>query len=196
MSPKTGKPRKFRTAGTQRTKRARRVSSAPRSLLSLFPEYRKRAYQKKVKEQRKSFIAELTEAYSHKGLVLYLGAGVSRSVGLPGWAELIRSLTVTMMTRKVHSAMNAIGGLSEDKYWKSIQSIQRDVESGTDADRPILMMARSIKDRVGRRSTPSSISHSLSIGPLKNVFPRCAEISRFEFRVFAFSEAASKLTAP
>ena len=128
--------------------------------MSLFPEYRKRAYLARVNDQRKTFVGELTEAYLHKGLVLYLGAGVSRSIGLPGWAELIRSLTVTMMTRKVRSAINAVGGFADETYWQVLQSIQRDVERGTDSDRPVLMMARSIKDELGEL-LPEILSRTL-----------------------------------
>lgn len=135
-----------------RSKRSRAVSAAARpSLLQLFPEYRKKRFRARVEEQRKRFIDELREAYLHRGLVLYLGAGVSRSVRLPGWAELIRSLTVTMMSRRVRTAIDALEELSDEQRWEAIGAIQQDVERGADYDKPILMMARAIKDELGDR---------------------------------------------
>jgi hypothetical protein len=130
-------------------KRKDRRPAALPSLSSLFPDFRKGAYVKKATQQRHDLTAELQEAYRHRGLVLYLGAGVSRSVGLPGWTDLVRSLTVTMMTRKVQTAIDALGQPYGERYWRAVQDIQRQVEDETEADRPILMMTRSIKDELG-----------------------------------------------
>jgi hypothetical protein len=43
--------------------------------------------------------------------VLYLGAGVSCSIGLPTWWTLIQSLTITMMTEQVDSALVRSGAI-------------------------------------------------------------------------------------
>lgn len=116
------------------------------NLLTLFPDYRKKAFLGKSTQETNQYVQELSEAYLHKGLVLYLGAGVSISIGLPSWLELIRSLTVMMMTRKVRSAIDSTKGLSEEKYWDAIRKIQQSFEKEADLERPTLVMARAIKD--------------------------------------------------
>ena len=130
------------------SKASRRVKPSP-SLLSLFPEYRRKAYLANVAAQQEDYISELAEAYRHKGLVLYLGAGVSRSVGLPNWSELVRSLTVAMMTRKVKTAIETFKDVPSEKYWEVLREIQKDVEQETDPGKPILVMARALKDELG-----------------------------------------------
>jgi hypothetical protein len=107
-------------------------------------------YATAVFKRQDGFVRELRDAYLHKGLVLYLGAGVSRSLGLPNWSELIRALTVAMMSRKVQSAIATARVASGAKFWQALQTIQAEVERGATADRPILMMARSIKDAFGK----------------------------------------------
>jgi len=54
-----------------------------------------------------------------------------------------------MMTRKVQTAIETFKGLSYDKYWETLREIQSDVEQGTDPSKPILVMARAIKDELG-----------------------------------------------
>jgi hypothetical protein len=160
MKPTAG-GRKYKKSGTATEKRRpRKQSGATPSLSSLFPAFRKAAYIRSVRTQRETLTTELREAYHHAGLVLYLGAGVSRSVGLPGWSDLIRSLTVTMMTRKVQTAINALGEPYNERYWSAVQGIQRQVEKETESDRPILMMARSIKDELGE-SLPMILTRTL-----------------------------------
>jgi len=151
----TAKPKSRASASKVASKK---TSSSPPSLLSLFPDYRKQAYLAKVAENRLQLVKELREAYLHRGLVLYLGAGVSRSIGLPSWPELIRSLTITMMSRKVTSAIDALEGLSENKRLQAILAIQEDVINEADYDKPILMMARALKDEFGE-----SLAHRLSV---------------------------------
>jgi hypothetical protein len=141
-------------------KQSRKTTTPSPSLLTLFPEYRKKEYTTRVAENRVKFIRELKQAYLHRGLVLYLGAGVSRSIGLPTWPELIRSLTVTMMTRKVESAIDTLGGLTEEKRFQAILAIQENVQNEADYDKPILMMARAIKDEFGDKLS-SQLARSL-----------------------------------
>src|SRR5215472_11024622 len=130
---------------------APKAKARPRSitLISLFPDYQRQKYTEKLKSERETFIGELREAYLHRGLALYLGAGISRSVGFPSWAELIRSLTITMMTRKVIAAIEGLSQLHGEDYWDRTQSIYADVRKFADYDKPILMMARAIKDQFG-----------------------------------------------
>lgn len=124
-------------------------SKKPLNLISIFPDYRIAPYRTRLEAQREEFLTELRGAYRHRGLALYLGAGVSRSVNLPSWPELIRSLTVTMMTRKVNTAVNALAELKGEEFWKRTGTIYEDVAQLADYDKPILMMARSIKDQFG-----------------------------------------------
>ncbi len=152
---KTAKSRGTKKTATKGSRKSRSVS-----LPSLFPEYRKEEYAARVSKENEKFRSELREAYFHKGLVLYIGAGVSRSVGLPNWPELIRSLTVTMMTQKVKSAIEAVGDIRDEKYWDIIHKIQEDVENTADYEKPILMMARAIKDVMGD-NLPHAIARTL-----------------------------------
>src|SRR2546430_1980731 len=92
-----------------RIPRKGKASSA--SLLTLFPDFRVRKFRQNARARRTSFVEELRDVYLHRGLVLYIGAGVSLSLGLPSWAELIRSLGVTMMSRRVESAIDTLGKL-------------------------------------------------------------------------------------
>jgi hypothetical protein len=137
------------TPKAPKARKKRRSAGLPVTLFRLFPEYRKTEYLKRVADQREEALGQLRESYMHQGLVLYLGAGVSRSLGVPNWSELIRSLTVGMMTRKVRSAIDALGGLTEKKQWEAVLTIQEELERQEDYDKPILMMARAIKDELG-----------------------------------------------
>jgi hypothetical protein len=143
------KVRKKKTSAKAPVRRSTRSQSV--SLVTLFPEYRKKAYFGGVSAQNEAYKEELREAYLHKGLIVYVGAGVSRSVGLPSWAELIHSLTVAMMTQKVESAMGTLGDIVKEKYWEAFLKIRKDFEKSADIDKPILMMARAIKDEIGGR---------------------------------------------
>jgi SIR2-like domain len=146
---------------SHRAAKRRPTKTTRLDLLTLFPTYRKSSYKRQVEQLKCEYMEELREAYLHVGLVLYVGAGVSRSLGLPSWSELIRSLTLTMMTRKVQSAFTAIGKLRPEKYWQEIVKIQEDVEKGTDYDKPMLMMARAIKDEL-KDELPIAIIRTLA----------------------------------
>ncbi|MBI5361311.1 MAG: SIR2 family protein [Planctomycetes bacterium] len=139
----------------------RRKPSAVSDLLALFPTYRKRDFQRQINELRTDYMKELREAYLHVGLALYVGAGVSRSIGLPSWPELIRALTLTMMTKKVKPAFAKFGKLKEEKYWQAIAMIQEAVKKNVDYDKPMLMMARAIKDEL-KEDLPFAIIRTLS----------------------------------
>ena len=133
----------------KRTKSAAARRPKSPSLLTLFPDCLKKAYTAKDAENVEPVIRDLRECYLHRGLVLYLGSGVSRSVGLPNWQELVRSLTVTMMSQKVTNAFGALGKPEDEKFWSTLSAIHEDVEKGADYGKPILMMARAIKDELG-----------------------------------------------
>jgi len=72
--------------------------------------------------------------------------------GVPGWSELIRSLTVNMMTRKVSTAMELWAISMMRKRWKTIAAMQEMARREPISDKPILMMARTIKGRVAEIS--------------------------------------------
>jgi hypothetical protein len=117
------------------------------SLLDLFPGHRKAAYIKRASEVLAKSLSELARAYRHRGLVLYIGAGVPRSAGLPGWADLVRALTVRMMTRKVETAISALGELQDEARWQLFDELYEDLQVNQPSDKPILMLARSLKDQ-------------------------------------------------
>lgn len=143
---------------TQR-KRTTAKSAREPDLLEVFAGYRKAPYAEKAGKLREASLDALRDAYLHKGLVLYVGAGASQSVGLPNWSELIRSLTVLMMRRRVEDAMSGLEPDS-DAYWEALHAMQMEVEKGTGSNKPILMMARAIKDELGS-GLPSLVARTL-----------------------------------
>jgi SIR2-like domain len=136
----------------------RRVAQA--SLQSLFPDFRLRKFRESSLQRRDANIRELHEAYLHRGLVLYVGAGVSLSLGLPSWPELIRALSVTMMSRRVETAIDTLKDLPEEQKWERLSTLQVQVEKRADSDKPILLMARAVKDEL-RERLPSAIARTL-----------------------------------
>ena len=133
-------------ASTRRRGRKPTGGKTP-SLLDLFPGHRKAAYFKRASEVLSKSLRELARAYQHRGLVLYIGAGVPRSAGLPGWADLVRALTVRMMTRKVESAISALGELRDEARWQLFDELYEDLQVNQPVEKPILMLARSLKDQ-------------------------------------------------
>lgn len=134
---------------TPQKKTARKSkSSSATNLRTLFPELRKSAYASKDADRQKSLLNDLRGAYQHKGLVVYVGAGVSRSMGLPSWPELTRTLTVRMMTRRVQTAISSLEGLSDEQRWRFLETVSQELDSQEIEEKPILMVARSIKDQM------------------------------------------------
>lgn len=122
---------------------------SPVKLEDLFPDYVPKAFARKVRQERQRWITELQRAYLSEGLVLYLGAGVSMSIGLPSWNELIHALTVTMMSRKVNSAARALEELQAEGRAATLSALLEEAKQRRDTQKPILMMARAIKDEMG-----------------------------------------------
>ena len=119
------------------------------SLNERFPNYTREAFTRKVAEERQQWITELQNTCLSRGLVLYLGAGVSMSVGLPSWNELIRLLTVTMMSPNIYSAARTLEGLRDESRIEAVNALLEGVKQGRNPQKPILMMARAIKDEPG-----------------------------------------------
>lgn len=125
-----------------------------------FPPALKEAWKEEATREQRDNIRSAREAYIRRGLVLYLGAGVSCSVGLPNWWEMIRSLTVTMTSERVDEAMGTLRDLSEEKRAQAKIQIQEAVAQGAGADQSILMMARSVKDHFKGR-LPLEVAQTL-----------------------------------
>lgn len=145
--PKTSEPTK--APNSNRVRRRKATKPKTPSLLDLFPQHRKAAYLEHAKTTLTKSLDDLTNAYRHRGLVLYLGAGVPRSLGLPVWADLVRSLTVRMMTHKVESAISALGDLSDEARWELFDGLSEDLDASQQYNKPILMVARSLKNQLG-----------------------------------------------
>lgn len=148
------------TLGSNSVRKHKSVKPKTPSLLGFFPQHRKAAYLDRAKADLKKSLDDLTNAYRYRGLVLYIGAGVPRSLGLPAWTDLVRSLTVRMMTRKVESAISALDDLSDEARWELFDGLSEDLEANQQHDRPILMVARSLKDQLGDQ-LPSEIGRVL-----------------------------------
>ena len=123
--------------------------AGPVRLDELFPTYSSAAFEAQVVARRAQLIEELRKAYLGEGLALYIGAGVSMSVGLPSWSELIHSLTVTMMSRRVNSAAQTLQGLTAEQRAEALNALLEEVKQQKTAQKPVLMMARALKDQFG-----------------------------------------------
>ena len=142
-----------KTASTEKDDGAKttkqREKDARLILGQLFTPALKEQWKRERHQKQRDNICQAREAYTRYGLVLYLGAGVSCSVGLPTWWEMIRSLTVTMMTHRVDKEMGTLRDCTEEQRVQAKLSIEEEVAKGTGADQSILMMARSIKNYFG-----------------------------------------------
>lgn len=135
-------------------------ASAKSSLGALFSDFRLARFRHAASARKDHYLRELREAYLHRGLVLYVGAGVSRSLGLPSWPEMIRALSVMMMSRRVETAIDALETLSDEHKFKLLERLQVQVEQRADSDKPILLMARAVKDELGNQ-LPLAIARTL-----------------------------------
>ena len=142
-------------------KRKRRTSTASSIPLNkLFPEFVREAYDERLKESNRGFVEDLNRAYIQKGLVLYLGAGLSMSINLPSWNELIRMMTITMKTSRVKSAASEMAKLRDSEQSQAIQNLVETIEKQTELDKPNLMMARALKTQL-KDDLPSQVAYHL-----------------------------------
>jgi hypothetical protein len=125
------------------------TKSPPVRLDVLFPAYSAPTYDEQARARREQRIEELRAAYLGEGLALYVGAGVSMSIGLPSWNELIHSLTVAMMSRRVTSAAQALESLTEEQRAEALNALLEEVKQQKYSQKPTLMMARALKDQFG-----------------------------------------------
>jgi len=137
------------------------------SLEDLFPPTLKASWEDEARNLQAENIKAARDAYARRGLVVYIGAGVSCSVGLPTWWEMIRSLTVTMMVGRVDSALAALRDLPDEQMALAKLRIQEEVSQGAGGDKSILIMARSIKEFFGAR-LPHEVAQALYAPLLKS----------------------------
>jgi hypothetical protein len=104
----------------------------------LFPPTLQDAWANESAAVQQANIASAREAYIRRGLVLYLGAGVSCSVGLPTWWSLVQALTVTMMTEQVDSSLAELRKLTPERIAQAKLKIHQEVQDGAGADKSIL----------------------------------------------------------
>ena len=147
----TKKTTKTVAAKSKKASRKKPASQASKKigLEQIFSGYLQEEFAQRAEAIRNRFTDELRELYVRQGLVLYVGAGVSKSIGLPTWPELIRSLTVNMMSGKFSSVVATLDKQSQEKSWEPIWALQQDLTRRADHQKPILMMARAIKDSLG-----------------------------------------------
>jgi hypothetical protein len=144
-----------------------RKAAATISLEDLFPPTLKQEWQAEARLFQAKNIDGARFAYRNRGLVLYIGAGVSCSVGLPTWWEMIRALTVTMMSRRVDEKLLALPKLSEQQKALAKVQVQEEVSKGAGADKSLLIMARSIKNAFEGR-LPYEVAQTLYGALLKS----------------------------
>ncbi len=146
-----------------RNRASNRRSSRRRSVISLdrlFPTSLQSAWEAESQGVQRANISSAREAYARRGLVLYVGAGVSCSIGLPTWVDLIQSLTISMMTEQVDSALAELRKLTPENIKQAKLQIQEEVLDGAGADKSVLILARSIKNHFGAR-LPYEVAEAL-----------------------------------
>lgn len=121
----------------------------PVRLDELFPAYSRANYDTQAQVRSNQLIEEVRQAYLGDGLALYIGAGISISLGLPSWNELINSLTVAMMSRRVTSAAQALEPLTDEERAIALNALLLAVKEQPPSQKPILMLARALKDQFG-----------------------------------------------
>lgn len=152
-----------RVTRVKRTNARNRRPGRQGSLISLdrlFPTKLQQSWEDEANRVQRENIESAKEAYARRGLVLYLGAGVSCSVGLPTWVDLIQSLTITMMTEQVDSALAELRKLTPERIKLAKLQIQEEVLDGAGADKSVLILARSIKKHFGAR-LPFEVAQAL-----------------------------------
>jgi hypothetical protein len=65
-----------------------------------------------------------------------------------------------MMSRRVETAIDSLKNLTEEQKWERLSRLQAQVAERADSDKPILMMARAVKDELGDR-LPAAIARTL-----------------------------------
>ena len=136
---------------TTRTKKPTLEPPESLSLEQIFPDYTNQEYNQKLEKQKEAFIKSLNRVYTDRGLVLYLGAGLSMSIKLPSWSELIRMMSITVRTSKAKTAMNELSKMSDEKRRMTVKDLEKYIESETRLEKPILMIARALKDELGNQ---------------------------------------------
>ncbi|AKB47471.1 hypothetical protein MSKOL_1694 [Methanosarcina sp. Kolksee] len=71
--------------------------------------------------KNKQYIKELKESYDKNGLVLFLGAGVSSSAGMPDWGTLISKLITDLISKELSNGLEA----SEDEIQIIADELQK-----------------------------------------------------------------------
>jgi hypothetical protein len=113
-------------------------------LTRLFPTLSIHSYKDMVSRSNDEAISELVHYYKERGLVLFIGSGVSRSVQLPSWRELMRSMAMFAILRRFILASTRTK--DRDYQWIDKYTSNFDYLLDTiDENRSILMLSRPIQ---------------------------------------------------
>ncbi len=92
-------------------------------------------------EKKKENINRLTELYKDKGVVLFLGSGISNDVGIPLWDTLISNLLVEMISEKLAEKSIVVDNSERGAILKKLK---------TENDTSPLLQARYIRTGLGK----------------------------------------------
>jgi hypothetical protein len=134
----------------------RRTPREPRlptrmTLASIFPDFTEKAFQSRETARQRELLSQLRDSYHNAGIVLYVGAGVSRSLGLPSWSELIQTLAVVAMGTALRSEDDAFLGLTVEQRQRVLSSVLRHVAAEPALNRSPIINARMLKMRLGKQ---------------------------------------------
>jgi len=139
------------------SKKHRLRSKSPEILRGLPAEYQTSIFRTATEERQRRLLQQLRAKYRREGIVLYVGAGVQQSIGLPGWRELLGALTIRVMADDAESRLRTNRSIINQPSAGEISEIKKAVAA---YNRPLLMMARTIKSRL-RSAAPRNIANAL-----------------------------------
>jgi hypothetical protein len=130
-----------------------------------------------LKEKRAEYLRQLKECYNNDGIVLFLGAGISKELGIPNWDELIFDLLVNLIDKELKLENDDIKLNDNEKKYiiNELSSINKSSP---------LLLARYIRTGLGE-----SFTQTLSSALYKNYDADNPKRSRL-------SESISKLCIP
>ncbi len=127
---------------------ARRAAAAGHKTKS---PYTSREFRVTANARQNLLIDRLRRRYTDTGIALYLGAGVSASVGFPTWSQLIRSLLSGVLERKALPGSWLDYERTKSWPWRP-ETIDKAVRAAEfETARPLILMARVLRNHLGHQ---------------------------------------------
>jgi len=113
-----------------------------------------------AEKRQDALIARLQRTYKQSGIALYLGAGVSASVGFPAWGQLIRNLMSHVFEGKAYGGLELAYEKTDSWPWSPAAFHDAVDAVRLDTSRPLIMLARMLRGHL-KRELPERIAGAL-----------------------------------